>query len=100
MNSEISIVIPTLNNFLDVQKIILSIDSQDLQPSEIILADSSSSNIIENNIQDIQQSIPIKYLRVGRAYKYDRFLHRLFSLPVLSLFKNHRQHGTGVFKKS
>lgn len=88
MNSEISIVIPTLNNFLDVQKIILSIDSQDLQPSEIILADSSSSNIIENNIQDIQQSIPIKYLRVGRAYKYDRFLHRLFSLPVLSLFKN------------
>ena len=41
MKPEISVVIPTLDNFLDVQKIIQSIDSQDLLPSEIILADSS-----------------------------------------------------------
>lgn len=44
MKSEISIVIPTLDNFLDVKKVIFSIESQDLLPSEIILADSSSSN--------------------------------------------------------
>ena len=84
MKPEISVVIPTLDNFLDVQKIIQSIDSQDLLPSEIILADSSSSNKIEDHIQDIQLSVPIRYLRVGTAYKYDRFLHRFFSFPILS----------------
>ena len=83
MNPQISIVIPTLDNFIDVQKIILSIESQDLLPSEIILADSSSSNEIEDNVRDIELSVPIKYLRVGRAYKYDRFLHSLFSFPIL-----------------
>ena len=93
MNSEISIVIPTLDNFLDVQKIILSIDSQDLLPSEIILADSSSSNTIEDHIPDLQLSVPIRYLRVGRAYKFDRFLHRLFSFPILSFFRNHFPKG-------
>ena len=36
MKSEISVVIPTLDNFLDVKKVIFSIDSQDLLPSEII----------------------------------------------------------------
>ena len=93
MNSEISIVIPTLDNFIDVQKIIQSIDSQDLLPSEIILADSSSSNKIEDHISDLQSSVPIQYLRVGRAYKFDRFLHSLFSLPALSFFKNNFPKG-------
>ena len=93
MKPEISVVIPTLDNFLDVQKIIQSIDSQDLLPSEIILADSSSSNKIEDHIQDIQSSVPIRYLRVGRAYKYDRFLHRFFSFPILSFFRNHFPKG-------
>ena len=64
MKSEISVVIPTLDNFLDVKKVIFSIDSQDLLPSEIILADSSSSSQIENNITDLQLSVPIRYLRV------------------------------------
>ena len=93
MKPEISVVIPTLDNFLDVQKIIQSIDSQDLLPSEIILADSSSSNKIEDHIQDIQLSVPIRYLRVGTAYKYDRFLHRLFSFPILSFFRNYFPKG-------
>ncbi len=93
MKSEISVVIPTLDNFLEVQKIILSIDSQDLLPSEIILADSSASNKIEDCISDLQSSVPIRYLRVGRAYKYDRFLHRFFSFPILSFFKSHFPKG-------
>ena len=86
MNSEISIVIPTLDNFLDVRKIILSIDSQDLLPSEIILADSSSSNKIEDHISDLQSSVPIQYLRVGRAYPHDRILRYIFSL-LTKVFK-------------
>jgi hypothetical protein len=93
MKSEISIVIPTLDNFLDVKKVIFSLESQDLLPSEIILADSSSSNEIEKNIKVLQLSIPIRYLRVGRAYKYDRFLHQFFSFPILSFFENHFPKG-------
>ena len=57
MKSEISVVIPNLDNFLDVKKVIFSIDSQDLLPSEIILADSSSSSQIENNIYSYSQSV-------------------------------------------
>ena len=49
MKLEISIVIPTLDNFSDVKKVIFSLESQDFLPSEIILADSSSSNEIEKN---------------------------------------------------
>ena len=85
MNPEISIVIPTLDNFLDVKEIISSINSQDLLPSEIVLADSSASNEIEDKIGDLKSSVPIQYVRVGRAYRFDRFLHRFFSLPFLSL---------------
>ena len=87
MNSEISIVIPTLDNFSDVRKIISSIESQELLPSEIVLADSSSSNEIENKVQNLMSSIPILYLRVGRAYKCDRFLHRFFSLLGIPYLK-------------
>ena len=42
-----------------LKKVILSIDSQDLLPSEIILADSSSSSQIEHNITDLELSVPI-----------------------------------------
>ena len=84
MNPQFSIVIPTLDNFYDVQKIIRCINSQTLSASEIILADSSSNNEIETAVKNLGSSIPIVYLRVGRAYKFDRFLHRIFSLPILS----------------
>ena len=40
---------------------------------EKIATKSSASNKIEDCISDLQASVPIRYLRVGRAYKYDRF---------------------------
>jgi len=87
MKSEISIVIPTLDNFIDVQKIISSINSQELLPSEIILADSSSSNEIQDKVKNLPSSVPVLYMRVGRAYKFDRFLHRFFSLLRIPYLK-------------
>tara|TARA_B100001063_G_scaffold244527_1_gene277501 strand:- start:383 stop:1663 length:1281 start_codon:yes stop_codon:yes gene_type:complete len=86
-NPKISIIVPTLDNFIHLQELISSIHSQTLLPSEIIIADSSSSNAIENGVKKINSSIPIIYLRVGKAYKYDRFLHSIFSLPFLIRFK-------------
>jgi len=88
MNPEFSIVIPTIDNLSDVQKIIARINCQSLLPHEIVIADSSASNEIEEGIHVIKSSVPINYLRVGRAYPFDRFLNYLFSLPFLSQFKS------------
>ena len=46
-NPKISIIVPTLDNFIYLQELISSIHAQTLPPSEIIIADSSSSNAIE-----------------------------------------------------
>ena len=86
-NPKISIIVPTLDNFIHLQELISSIHLQTLLPSEIIIADSSSSNAIENGVKKINSSIPIIYLRVGKAYKYDRLLSSIFSLPILTRFK-------------
>ena len=85
-NPKISIIVPTLDNFIHLKELISSIHSQTFLPSEIIIADSSSSNAIEKGVKKLTSSIPIIYLRVGKAYKYDRLLHSIFSLPFLTRF--------------
>ena len=85
---EFSIVIPTLDNYGDVPVIISAINAQTLTPKEIIIVDSSSLDDIEDGIAQLQSAVPIKYLRVGRAYLLDRFLYRFFSLPFLSTFRD------------
>ena len=88
MNPQFSIIVPTLDNFLHVQELISSINSQTLLPREIIIADSSSSNEIEDGLKIIATTVPIIYLRVGRAYVFDRFLKYFSSLPIFSgIFK-------------
>lgn len=87
-NPKISIIVPTLNNFIDLQELISSIHSQTLPPSEIIIVDSSASNSIETGVKKISSPIPIIYLRVGKAYRYDRLLRIMFSLPFLERFKD------------
>lgn len=87
MNPKFSIIVPTLDNFAEVLELVSAINSQTLSPKEIVIADSSSSDKIEMSIQNISSSIPLVYVRVGRAYNYDRFLRRIFSLPFLSRYK-------------
>jgi glycosyltransferase involved in cell wall biosynthesis len=88
MNPQFSIIVPTLDNFLHVQELISSINSQTLLPREIIIADSSSSNEIEDGLKIIATTVPIIYLRVGRAYVFDRFLKYFSSLSIFSgIFK-------------
>ncbi len=84
MNPRFSIVVPTLDNFYDLKILISSINSQTLLPKEILVADSSSSDEIQENLQIISSQVPLIYLRVGRAYKFDRFLQYTSSLPVFS----------------
>lgn len=87
-NPEFSIIIPTLNNFHDVEVILSSINSQTLTPKEIVIADSSKLNAIEDGINKIKSKVPIRYIRVGRAYSFDRFLRYIFSLPFLAKYRN------------
>ena len=94
MNPQFSIIVPTLDNFLHVQELISSINSQTLLPREIIIADSSSSNEIEDGLKIIATTVPIIYLRVGRAYVFDRFLKYFSSLSIFSgIFKTQYSAG-------
>ena len=88
MNPEFSIIIPTLDNFHDVQEIIPCINLQTLLPKEIVIVDSSLSNDIQEGLDNIESSVPITYLRVGRAYRFDRLLRYIFSFPFLSNYKH------------
>ena len=53
MNPRFSVVVPTLDNFHDLKILISSINSQTLLPKEILVADSSSSDEIQENLQII-----------------------------------------------
>jgi len=82
MNPRFSIVVPTLDNLHDLKILIPSINSQTLLPKEILVADSSSSDEIQENLQIISSQVPLIYFRVGRAYKFDRFFQYFSSLSV------------------
>ena len=82
MNPRFSIVVPTLDNLHDLKILISSINSQTLLPKEILVADSSSSDEIQENLQIISSQVPLIYFRVGRAYKFDRFFQYVSSLSV------------------
>tara|TARA_A100001011_G_scaffold75096_1_gene77193 strand:- start:3942 stop:5216 length:1275 start_codon:yes stop_codon:yes gene_type:complete len=84
MNPSFSIVVPTLDNLDDLEKLIISINSQTLLPKEVVISDSSSSNQIEEAVKIIHSKVPIVYLRVGRAFKLDRFLKSLSFLPFFN----------------
>ena len=94
MNPQFSIIVPTIDNFSHVQELVSSINTQTLLPKEIIIADSSSSNEIEDGLKVIETIVPIIYLRVGRAYAFDRFLDYFSSLSIFaSIFKTQYSKG-------
>ena len=88
MNPKFSIVVPTLDNFLDLKILISSINSQTLLPKEIVVADSSSSNEIQESLQSITSPVPIIYLRLGRAYRFDRLLKYFSSLSIFKMARD------------
>lgn len=86
MNPKISIVVPTLDNLQDLHSLIKSINQQTLLPREVVIADSSSSNAIQDSIPRIASKVPITYYRVGRAYRFDRLLGIMSSIKILDKF--------------
>lgn len=73
INPKISIIIPTINDFSWLKLLIEDLNNQEIIPYEIIIADSSSNNEIQDSISFLSTNINIKYIRVGRAFKGDGF---------------------------
>ena len=91
LGPEFSIVIPTLDNPEMVHEIIESLGKQTLLPKEIVFCDSSSSDSVHNVIKRSNSEILLTYVRLGRSYRFDRFLKALFSVNfVKKLFPNYQ----------
>ena len=85
----VSVIIPTLDNPMDVIDVIRALNKQLLLPSEIVIADSSSNDEISKLLKTIDSDIPITYKRLGRAYKNDRLFQFFKNIPLVKkLFSN------------
>ena len=76
----ISVIIPTLDNPVETKKIISVLNQQTVLPKEIIICDSSSNDKIEETIKSINSKIQVVYVRAGRAFPFDRIIHKYKSL--------------------
>ena len=83
LGAEFSIVIPTLDNPEMVHEIIENLGKQTLLPKEIVFCDSSSSDSVHDVIKRSNSEILLTYVRLGRSYRFDRFLKALFSVNLV-----------------
>ena len=81
LENKISVILPAFDDAHHLKAQINSINNQSLKPSEIILVDSSSNNLIEDTISSISSDVPVKYYRIGRGFRmidtclnYQKFL--------------------------
>lgn len=78
----ISIILPSMNDSHLLKRQLSALCEQSLQPSEVIVVDSSSDQLTEKACRDFKGNFPLVYLRSGRAYRFDRYI-----LAVLRFFK-------------
>ena len=86
LENKISVILPAFDDAHHLKAQINSINNQSLKPSEIILVDSSSNNLIEDAISSISSDVPVKYYRIGRGFKNDRYLFKLSK--IFTFLKN------------
>jgi len=95
MNS-ISVILPAFDDLHNLNNQISQLNKQVLSPNEIIIVDSSSNNEIQDNIKNLNTEVLIKYYRIGRGFKFDRYLllfSKVFSfLKTKYDFKEHRAY--------
>jgi len=68
---DICVVIPVQNNEKYLLEIFQGIENQSLPPREMVIVDSSSSNIISNLINEWNGAIPTKYIKTDSVYPGD-----------------------------
>ena len=81
----ISVILPAFDDSHNLEKQINCLNNQTLRPNEIIIVDSSSDNKIEDMVNLISSTVQIKYFRIGRGFKLDRYL--LYLSKLLSFLK-------------
>ena len=70
----ITVIIPVMNDWLNLRKVLFELNNQTLRPSEIMIVDSSSDDEIEKSLSKFSLDVPLRYLRAGRAFWADRFI--------------------------
>jgi len=83
--SDISIILPSMNDSHLLKRQLNALCEQSLQPSEVIVVDSSSDELIEQACSNFNSNFELVYLRSGRAYRLDRYI-----LALLRFFKLHK----------
>ena len=68
LNNLISLVIPTRNDEKFLKLLLISINNQTLHPQEIIIVDSSTDQVTNNTLKNLDVTIPVIYHRVKKAY--------------------------------
>ncbi len=68
MNTNISIIIPTYNCLEKLQELLISIELQSLQPSEIIIVDSSTDRSIKQFINSKNETLPLVLIESNKKY--------------------------------
>ena len=76
----ISVIIPAMNDWDNLNQVLRELSVQYLKPTEIIIADSSSDDEIEQALLKNTINLPVRYLRVGKAFWGDRFLIKYFKI--------------------
>ena len=76
----ISVIIPAMNDWDNLNQVLRELSVQHLKPTEIIIADSSSDDEIEQALLKNTIDLPVRYLRVGKAFWGDRFLLEYFKI--------------------
>ena len=70
----ISVILPAFDDSHNLKKQINCLNEQTLLPNEIIIVDSSSDNKVQDLVKLIPSTVQIKYFRIGRGFKFDRYL--------------------------
>ena len=65
---DISVIIPTKNNFEAFSNTFNAVLNQSFKPNEIIIVDSSTSEKIKNFVENTSTNIPIKFFREKNKY--------------------------------
>lgn len=69
INYKVSLIIPCRNDHLNIfERTLLSIEKQSVQPSEIIIIDSSDNDSIQELINEHKSTIPIIYKKIGPSF--------------------------------
>ena len=66
--ADISIILPSMNDSHLLKRQLSALCEQSLQPSEVIVVDSSSNELIEQASRDFKSNFKLVYLRSGRRF--------------------------------